>query len=251
MKASEMLSFCWAIQPPNTFSYSSPFTQCTLEFELRLQEYIELARARKTLEGIAYTRKYLVSWQETHIAQIQQASALLAIHPSTTCGPYKVSCLPMWLACCGAQFYIHPRLYVPSRGFLLQRLYDPCRWKTLILDFRRAIYTLNMLPTEPLLNLALYAGLASLKLPACYDQATKNVDCPVCDGDSSGSEFSGLGLGALAEEVPFSHHVNSTIVCRISGRIMDEDNMPMAFPDGHVYSREVSARQSILWHSGN
>jgi len=43
----------------------------------------------------------------------------------------------------------------------------------------------------------------------------------------------------LAEEVPLSHHANSTIVCRISGKIMDEDNMPMAFPDGHVYSREV------------
>jgi hypothetical protein len=87
-----------------------------------------------------------------------------------------------------------------------------------------------MLPTEPLLNLALYAGLASLKLPSCYDQATKNIDCPVCDAD----------LGTLAEEVPLSHHVNSTIVCRLSGKIMDEDNMPMAFPNGYVYSREVS-----------
>ena len=47
-------------------------------------------------------------------------------------------------------------------------------------------------------------------------------------------------MGVLAEEVPFSHHVNSTIVCRLSGRIMDEDNMPMAFPNGYVYSREVS-----------
>jgi len=46
-------------------------------------------------------------------------------------------------------------------------------------------------------------------------------------------------LGKLAEEVPFSHHVNSTIVCRLSGKIMDEDNMPMAFPNGNVYSREA------------
>lgn len=48
-----------------------------------------------------------------------------------------------------------------------------------------------------------------------------------------------LGLGRLAEEVPFSHHANSTIVCRITGKIMDEDNMPMAFPNGNVYSLEV------------
>lgn len=43
----------------------------------------------------------------------------------------------------------------------------------------------------------------------------------------------------LAQEVPSSHHVNSTIVCQISGKIMDEDNPPMAFPNGYVYSREV------------
>ena len=76
----------------------------------------------------------------------------------------------------------------------------------------------------------MYAGLASLKLPACYIHETKNVDCPVCSG----------GFNVLAKEVPFSHHVNSTIVCSLTGRIMDEDNYPMAFPGkGHVYSREV------------
>ena len=111
----------------------------------------------------------------------------------------------------------------------------------MVRSFRLAIYNLNTLPTEPLLHLALYAGLVALKLPACYDHATKNVDCPVCDGES-GPGLSPLGLGKLAEEVPFSHHANSTIVCRISGKIMDADNMPMAFPSGHVYSREACSR---------
>ncbi|KIL00322.1 hypothetical protein PAXRUDRAFT_821780 [Paxillus rubicundulus Ve08.2h10] len=169
----------------------------TLEFELRLQEYIELARTRKTQEAIAYSKKHLILWQETHLQQIMQASALLAVQPSTTCGQYR-------------------------------RLYDASRWTSLIQAFRLAIYTLNSLPTEPLLHLALYAGLASLKLPACYDPP-HNVDCPVCDPS----------IRTLAGEVPYSHHANSTIVCRLSGRIMDEDNMPMAFPDGHVYSREA------------
>lgn len=126
-----------------------------------------------------------------------------------------------------------------------QRLYDLSRWDNLIRSFRLAIYTLNTLPTEPLLHLALYAGLASLKLPACYDQSTKNVDCPVCDGDV-GSDSQGIGLGKLGEEVPLSHHANSTIVCRISGKIMDEDNMPMAFPNGYVYSREVDTHFTLI-----
>ncbi|KIK20479.1 hypothetical protein PISMIDRAFT_657461 [Pisolithus microcarpus 441] len=169
----------------------------TLEFELRLQEYIELARARKTQEANTYSRKHLVSWQETHLSQITQASALLAILPSTNCGQYK-------------------------------RLYDDSRWTSLIQAFRLAAYTLNSLSTEPLLNLALYAGLAALKLPACYDHSP-NVNCPVCDPN----------IRVLASEVPYSHHANSTIVCRLSGKIMDEDNMPMAFPNGYVYSREA------------
>lgn len=64
--------------------------QSTLEFELRLQEYIELARAHKTREAIIYAKKYLVPWQETHLEQITQAMALLAVQPSTTCGQYRV-----------------------------------------------------------------------------------------------------------------------------------------------------------------
>ncbi|CDO77084.1 hypothetical protein BN946_scf184473.g28 [Trametes cinnabarina] len=170
----------------------------TLEFDLRLQEYIELARAGKTVEAMAYSKKHLLPWQETHFYQIVQAAALLCYRPSTSCGPYK-------------------------------RLYDPSRWTMLIQSFRLAIYHLSTLPTEPLLHLAMYAGLASLKLPACYNHETRNVDCPVCNSD----------LGVLAKEVPFSHHVNSTIVCRSTGKIMDADNMPMAMPNGQVYSKEV------------
>ncbi|EKM76774.1 hypothetical protein AGABI1DRAFT_62820 [Agaricus bisporus var. burnettii JB137-S8] len=234
----------------------------TLEFELRLQEFIELARQRRSEEAIAYAKKYLVPWQGTHFEEIKHASALFAFPPTTTCGPYK-------------------------------RLYDSNRWSNLVRSFRLAIYDLNTIPNEPLLHLALYAGLASLKLPACYDIQTKNVDCPVCDGESAAlraangkesdvvmtsastefnhdvaqpnsatlttmaisspmsgstsvvtpasfsSESQPLGLGKLAEEVPFSHHFNSTIVCRITGKVMDGDNMPMAFPNGNVYSLEA------------
>ncbi|KAI5122115.1 hypothetical protein M0805_002237 [Coniferiporia weirii] len=170
----------------------------TLEFDLRLQEYIELAREGNSIEAIAYSKKHLVSWHDTHLRQIRQASALLALPERSAFGPYK-------------------------------RLYDTGRWETLVRAFRLSVYNLNALPTEPLLHLALYGGLASLKLPTCYNTAhPKNPDCPVCDS---------RGLGTLAKEVPWSHHVNSTIVCALSGKIMNEDNPPMVFPSGHVYSR--------------
>ncbi|KLO05660.1 hypothetical protein SCHPADRAFT_839102 [Schizopora paradoxa] len=174
----------------------------TLEFDLRLQEYIELARARKTIEAIAYMSKHLIQWQETHLKQIREASALLAFPSETPCGRYK-------------------------------RLYDTSRWSNLVTSFRLAVYSLHSLPTEPLLHIALYAGLAALKLPVCYahtpSSSGRNVDCPICDAQS---------LGQLALEVPWSHHLNSTIVCSGTGKIMDADNPPMAFPNGYVYSKE-------------
>jgi hypothetical protein len=65
--------------------------QSTLEFDLRLQEYIELARRGRKEDAIVHSKKHLISWQETHLAQIQSASTLLAFPPTTNCGPYKVS----------------------------------------------------------------------------------------------------------------------------------------------------------------
>jgi macrophage erythroblast attacher len=64
--------------------------QNTLEFDLRLQEYIELARSGKKMEAIAYSKKHLISWQDTHLSQITQASNLINYVPMTLCGPYKV-----------------------------------------------------------------------------------------------------------------------------------------------------------------
>ncbi|KAG8994598.1 GID complex subunit containing RING finger motif [Tulasnella sp. JGI-2019a] len=171
----------------------------TLEFDLRQQEFVELVRANKSAEAMAYSRKYFSPYLETHGKEVTHCMGLLACGPDTS-----------------------------LRGY--QRFYDPSRWEHLIQMFRAVAYSLNSLPTEPLLNLALYAGIASLKLPSCYDSQSKNLDCPVCDD---------RGLGVLSKGVPVSHHVNSTIVCRISGRIMNENNPPMCFPNGYVYSEEA------------
>lgn len=72
---------------PDTTASAS---QNPLEFELRLQEFIELTRERKLIEAITYQKKHLIQWQESHSTQIQQASALLAYTPATAFGPYKV-----------------------------------------------------------------------------------------------------------------------------------------------------------------
>ncbi|KAG5456974.1 MAG: CTLH/CRA C-terminal to lish motif domain-containing protein, partial [Olpidium bornovanus] len=164
-----------------------------LEFQLRLQEYVELVRARKLVDAIAYAKKYLVSWADAHMKEIQTAMGLLAFSPDTSCKPYMV------------------RRH--GRG-----------------QFRADNYALNSLPNQPLLTLTLQAGLSALKTQQCYQPANQNFNCPVCATDT---------LGVLALHLPLSHHVNSNIVCRISGQIMNEDNPPMALPNGMVYSHKV------------
>ncbi|KIJ36712.1 hypothetical protein M422DRAFT_98648, partial [Sphaerobolus stellatus SS14] len=109
--------------------------KCNLEFDLRLQEFIELARNCKSEEAIAYSRKHLYSWMESHAKWIKHAMALLAFPPSAAFGAYK-------------------------------RLYDTERWKTLSRTFRLTAYDLSALPAQPVLHLALYGGLAALKHPS-------------------------------------------------------------------------------------
>lgn len=61
--------------------------------------------------------------------------------------------------------------------------------------------------------------------------SSKSTDCPICDSK---------GLGLLAKEVPWSHHSNSTLVCWISGKLMNEEDPPLSLPNGRCYSRTVS-----------
>ncbi|KAI8638292.1 CTLH/CRA C-terminal to lish motif domain-containing protein [Parasitella parasitica] len=149
----------------------------TLEFNLRLQEHIELARSSRGLDAIAYANKHLTPWKTTEGKRIGQAMGLLAYKSDTQCQPYK-------------------------------DMYDPSRWQEIIDQFRSDFYALCSLTSHPLLSITLQAGLSALKTPQCYEHENQNVNCPICDNQT---------LGGLAEKLPLSHHVNSTIVCRISG----------------------------------
>ncbi|KAL3897718.1 MAG: hypothetical protein SGCHY_003228 [Lobulomycetales sp.] len=170
-----------------------------LEFNLRLQEYVEIIRKGQIPEAIAYARKFLTPFSESHIKEIQQATALLAFTADTECKVYK-------------------------------KFFAESRWGDLVQQFRKDNYALSNLPVEPMLKISLQAGLAALKTPFCCREEDRNVNCPVCERDS---------FGKLAENLPMNHHVNSCIVCRISGKIMDEDNPPMVLPNGYVYSKEA------------
>ncbi|KAF9674813.1 hypothetical protein SADUNF_Sadunf10G0166000 [Salix dunnii] len=59
------------------------------EFQLRLQEYIELVRAENHMGAIAYARKYLAPWAATHTKEMQQVFATVAFKGIPECSVYK------------------------------------------------------------------------------------------------------------------------------------------------------------------
>ncbi|CAN4106882.1 unnamed protein product [Withania somnifera] len=113
------------------------------EFQLRLQEFIELVRAENMMRAITYARKYLAPWGSTHMKELQRVLATLAFKSNTECATYKV-------------------------------LFEPKQWDYLIDQFKQEFCKLYGMTLEPLLNIYLQAGLSALKTPFCYeDDCTK------------------------------------------------------------------------------
>ncbi|XP_047332867.1 protein MAEA homolog [Impatiens glandulifera] len=113
------------------------------EFQLRLQEFIELVRAVKHLDAIAYARKYLSPWGGTYLKEVQRVMATLAFKGTTECPTYKV-------------------------------LFEAKQWDYLVEQFKQEFCKLYGMTFESLLNIFLQAGLSALKTPFCYeDDCTK------------------------------------------------------------------------------
>lgn len=167
-----------------------------LEFRLRLQEFVELARARRKLDAITYMRKHIsAACDKERQADIQRFMALLAYDSSTACEPYK-------------------------------DMYGEHKWKELENAFKDDNYRLHGLTRESTIEILLKAGLSSLKTRKCGKDPGRNPNCPTCVEPYL----------SLAHRLPRSRHENSVLVCSISGQIMDENDPPMAMPNGNVYS---------------
>lgn len=64
--------------------------QSTLEFDLRLQQFVELVREGRRKDAMMHSKKFLAPYQGTHFSQIQAAAGLLAMVPTTHHSRYKV-----------------------------------------------------------------------------------------------------------------------------------------------------------------
>ncbi|XP_025834396.1 macrophage erythroblast attacher [Agrilus planipennis] len=171
-----------------------------MEFNIRIQEFIELIRSDHRIDAIKHARKHFPSFEEEHLTTIQQAMALLAFPVTTVIEPYKC-------------------------------LFDKSRWDTLIEEFRQENYRLFQLASQSVFTVALQAGLSSLKTPQCYsnNRENRNPGCPVCN------EY----LNQLAEPLPYAHCSQSRLYCHISGLPMNENNQPMMLPNGYIYGEQA------------
>ncbi|KAG6728496.1 hypothetical protein I3842_02G175900 [Carya illinoinensis] len=115
------------------------------EFQLRLQEFIELVRVENKLGAITYARKYLAPWGAIHMKELQRVMATLAFRSNTECATYKV-------------------------------LFEPKQWDFLAEQFKQEFCKLYGMTLEPLLNIYLQAGLSALKTPYCYEDDCSKED---------------------------------------------------------------------------
>ncbi|KAK5945074.1 GID complex subunit containing RING finger motif [Knufia obscura] len=187
-----------------------------LEFELRFQEYIELLRRHPTrdsarYEAIMHAQKHLAPHSAAFPVQYRITAGLLAVDPTD-----------------------------PSESY--QEYFSPSRWTYLSQLFVDSHHQIFNLPTQPLLHVALSAGLSALKTPACHSSLNPssaatdghehakpmftptpfsnhigNSLCPICSTE----------LNELAKNVPYAHHTKSSV-----------ENDPVMLPNGRVYGRE-------------
>ncbi|KAF8244717.1 hypothetical protein K440DRAFT_4421 [Wilcoxina mikolae CBS 423.85] len=171
----------------------------TLEFELRLQQFIEMVRSCRRPEALAHSKKYLAPHAETHFKDIQRAAGLLTVFPSTAVARYKT-------------------------------LFSPERWEILANSFVNTHHNLYGLPQRPSIHIALSAGLSSLKTPSCHSSiassssntaSTTTSLCPICSTE----------LNNLARHVPYAHHARSSVepdpVILPNGRIYGRERLDL------------------------
>ena len=193
-----------------------------LEFDVRLQEFVELIKTGKTLEAVKHARKYLSACEPDQIPAVQRASALLAYPKGTEIQVY-------------------------------QEMFREDRWHGLIEQFRHENYRLFQLSTQSVLSVALQTGLSALKTQKCSSptamlidedpastasssrECNKHTECPVCQPP----------LTELAGPLPYAHCSQSRLICYISGKPLNENNQPMMLPNGFVYGEQAMMRMSM------
>ena len=118
----------------------------------------------------------------------------------------------------------------------LQQFRGEDRYRYLIDQFLKIFFNLYGLPDTALLSIAVASGLHAISTPVCQSHShqsssqsnnSANTDCPSCNPD----------LKEAVKSIPLPNRPTSSLVCPVTRKPIDEDNPPMALPNGQVYSK--------------
>lgn len=182
-----------------------------LEFKLRRQEFIELLRSGDLSGALKASQKHFPAWLETSYREIREALALICWLPFLRKGI-------RW-----------------NNGLMgkYENLLGEEQWEELKTQFQKDFVTVYQVDQGSQLIKTVKTGLSALKTRQCAQDDSCDSECPACSGP----------LKELAGTLPFGHFEITKMRCRITGKLMGEDDPPMALPNGQVYS--VSGLEAI------
>ena len=200
-----------------------------LEFRLRRQEFIELLRTGDLETALKCSQKHFPQWLETNYPEIRESLALVC-----------------WLPFIGRGLK-----WSNGRMSKYENLFnESMQWQNLRERFESDFISVYQVDEGSQLVKTVRIGLSALKTQKCREIAnseesglgsrgSEQLECPVCRGP----------LKDLAKQLPFGHFEQTKLRCRITGRLMSENDPPMALPNGQVYS-ESGVKFLVGWQDG-
>jgi len=175
------------------------------EVKLMFQEFIEFVKKKDSHKALQYLRKYSEPLKNQNIDEVKKAMGCFTYYS-------QLERFPAY------QFY-----------------FEEQRWDDLISAFKFDSFLVSGMTTRSNLEITLQAGLSALKTDSCLNQKMQKPEaCPVCNPS----------MKKLASKVPSTHKFVSSLICKISGEVMDEHNPPVALPNGQVYSEKALKRMA-------
>ena len=206
-----------------------------LEFRLRRQEFIEALRRGDVPGALKCSQKHFSQWLETNYAEIREALALIC-----------------WLPFLGRGLN-----WSNGRMSKYENLInEPMQWQMLSDQFEKDFKAVYQVDDGSQLIKTVRLGLSVLKTRRCCNgnnkessneskgDTNKSVstdysECPACSGP----------LKNLSNQLPFGHFEQTKLRCRVTGKLMTENDPPMALPNGQVYS-ESGLKTLAGWQDG-
>ena len=279
----------------------------SMEFQLRIQEMMELVKKGERDKALEYAKKWLGvgvvqgrenggredkeeekegvaapagergQWEDpvvrVRMKELQEAMTAVMFfslyHPSSS-SPLSSPALP-------------PSLLPPTSSAYARysHFWSDARWGELEQQFRLTHLAVHGLPPHSQLALTLYIGLATLKTPYCrcskpsppssapastpssapHASSSPSTSSSTFSSSSQSSSVSSFppsplspsngcplccsrALFELSQGLPSTQRSHSSLVCRLSGAVMDEHNPPCVLPNGSMYSRKALHRMA-------